>query len=281
MTDPDKHPEASRKEGSEPFPARLHVLLRPESPQAVVIRRGPADAVCTLAWDLRQDQFMPGQWLRGKIYERRCDISPDGAYLLIFARRAHYGRDNIDAWTALSRVPWLKAVGFWPQHSTWLGGGLFTGPRSFWLNSGADEVPPGFEQSEFPGVERYNSECLGVYFNRLQRDGWQLRERHWNLDEVRFEKPLPRGWTLQKYAYAELHKQPGKSPYYDEHALLHPKYGQLPFPEWEWAERHGDRLVWAEAGCLYAAELGPEGPKHRRLLMDFNDMAFEAIEAPY
>ena len=45
-----------------------------------------------IGWNLNTDEFTLGQWLYGRIYEYRCDLSPDGRYLLYFAAR--YGRKN-------------------------------------------------------------------------------------------------------------------------------------------------------------------------------------------
>lgn len=56
------------------FPARLHVLLAQGGSRAVVLRRGPSKDVCLIAWDRGRDTFEEGQWLRGRIYERRCDL---------------------------------------------------------------------------------------------------------------------------------------------------------------------------------------------------------------
>src|ERR1700735_2789719 len=63
------------------FPARLHVILARRAELGIVVRRGPAKSICTLLWDRRTDTFCMGQWLRGRIYGRRCDLSPDGRYL--------------------------------------------------------------------------------------------------------------------------------------------------------------------------------------------------------
>src|SRR5215470_7646047 len=67
------------------FPARLHVLLARDARLGVVIRRGPSRSVCTLLWDRKTDKFQLGQWMRGRIYERRSDLSPDGKHLIYFA----------------------------------------------------------------------------------------------------------------------------------------------------------------------------------------------------
>ncbi len=73
------------KQIPEPVPARLHVILAREAPKAVVFRRGPSGCVCTLGWDLETDTFTMGQWLRGRIYEYRSDLSPDGERMIYFA----------------------------------------------------------------------------------------------------------------------------------------------------------------------------------------------------
>src|SRR5574341_2274100 len=105
---------------SKPFPPRLHAVLASQAPVGVVFRRGPANAVCSVLWDRKKDKFQVGQWLRGRIYERRADISPDGRHMIYFANKGG------GAWTAVSRVPWLKAISYYEKNNCWLGGGLFT-----------------------------------------------------------------------------------------------------------------------------------------------------------
>jgi hypothetical protein len=95
------------------FPARLHVLLASEARVGVVIRRGPARAVCSILWDRNSDKFETGQWLRGRIYERRADVSPDGRYMIYFAMNGRWSSKSRGSWTAVSRAPWLNAVVLW------------------------------------------------------------------------------------------------------------------------------------------------------------------------
>ncbi len=73
-------------------PARLHAILARRGPNAVVFRRGPSDKVAVIGWDRSNDTFALGQWLRGRIYPLRCDLSPKGEHLIYFA--AKYGRVN-------------------------------------------------------------------------------------------------------------------------------------------------------------------------------------------
>jgi hypothetical protein len=71
------------------FAARIHVLLATDAPLGVVIRRGPAKQVCTVLWDRKTDEFRVGQWLKGRIYERRSDISPPLPHDWILRKIAH------------------------------------------------------------------------------------------------------------------------------------------------------------------------------------------------
>src|SRR5437762_11282439 len=115
---------------------RIHVLLSRDGHTGVVIRRGPSKRVCTIGWDRRQDTFVLGQWLRGRIYERRCDVSPDGNYMIYFAMNALWDSEAKGAWTAVSRAPYLKAIALWPKGDCWNGGGLFISNDRYWLNDG-------------------------------------------------------------------------------------------------------------------------------------------------
>lgn len=85
--------------------ARLYCILARDAPVAVIFRRGPNKRVLLLLWRTDTDQFYEGQWLKGRIYERRCDLSPNGTRLIYFA--ANYKRPYF-SWTAVSRPPFLQ-----------------------------------------------------------------------------------------------------------------------------------------------------------------------------
>jgi hypothetical protein len=84
------------------------------------------------------------------------------------------------SWTAISRAPWLKAVVLLGKGDCWNGGGLFTSNSTYWLNDGYGH----FQIRDSGEVRRdlrfqphagYGGECPGVYYLRLQRDGWILK----------------------------------------------------------------------------------------------------------
>jgi hypothetical protein len=268
------------------FPARLHVLLARDVKVGLVIRRGPSKSVCTVLWNRKRDTFTLGQWMRGRIYERRCDLSPDGKHFIYFAMNGRWQSETKGSWTAVSRVPYLKALALFAKGDCWHGGGLFLSDREFWLNNGHGHVelkkfsqlrqnPDGYPKDYFGG------ECLTTYYNRLRRDGWAMRNEEYQGATL-FEKQLPEGWLLRKLAFSEIGAPPGRGCYWDAHELRHESTDTvLAYPEWEWADFVDDRMVWAVEGQLRAARLGRKKLLAEKLLYDFNDMKFEAIAAPY
>src|SRR5215471_13410661 len=179
------------------FAARIHVLLASHAPLGIVIRRGPSKRVCTVLWDRRHDQFKLGQWLKGRIYERRSDLSPDGKYLIYFAMNGKWQSEAKGSWTAISRAPYLKALAMFPKGDCWHGGGLFTGNATYWLNDGYGhetlrDTREVRRDRKFQPSEFFGGEDQGVYYPRLLRDGWRLVERvqvsRWKEYDV-FEKP--------------------------------------------------------------------------------------------
>jgi hypothetical protein len=110
---------------------RLYVILARNEPFGVVFRRGPSKSVLLIKWNTSNDTFQSGQWLKGRIYERRCDLSPDGDLLLYFA--ANY-RDPYYSWSAISRPPFLTALALWPKGDGWGGGGHFVSAKRIALN---------------------------------------------------------------------------------------------------------------------------------------------------
>lgn len=107
-----------------------------------MFRRGPSAWYHVIAWDTARDTFDHGAWFRGRIYEDRCDLSPDGALLLYFALQGRrWNTAYRGSWTAISRPPWLYALTLWPHGSTWGGGGYFWDDRSVVLQGGSGTHP--------------------------------------------------------------------------------------------------------------------------------------------
>lgn len=108
---------------------RLFVIFARSAPLAVILRRGPTKWYQLIEWDTRRDVFMDGAWFKGRIYEERCDLSPDGQLFLYFCHGGRTRAGYTDSWTAVSRPPWLHALTLWPWGTTYGGGGRFVGNR--------------------------------------------------------------------------------------------------------------------------------------------------------
>lgn len=267
-------------------PPRLYVLLASQARLGLVIRRGPARKVATILWDRKSDEFKLGQWMKGRIYERRCDLSPNGNYFLYFAMNGKWASETKGAWTAVSRAPYLKAVALYPKGDCWHGGGVWTGPGTFWL-SGQHEV---LRESSMVRRDPTYDPPHAVLFEQADstrhlRDGWSLLDRGtleaWPRHPV-FEKPLGRGWILRKVLNAAKHRPKDRGFDWDHYEIVHSESGtNLACPEWDWADLDDRRLVWAAQGKLFAAQITKHGPADERELFDFGPMEIEAIEAPY
>lgn len=272
------------------IPARLHVLLARDAKTAVIIRRGPSRHTAVIGWDRKTDRFQLGQWLYGRIYERRSDLSPDGKHFIYFAMNGRWDSKVKGSWTAISKAPYLRALTLFAKGDCWNGGGLFQSSKEYWLNDGyghelqLDDARL-TRTTELPWHEYYGGECLGVYYVRLQRDGWEMKDT--TLDDNHghvsvFDKRVNNHWQLRKFAHAKLDRPIGRGVYYDTHELRNLKTEEvIPCDNWEWAEIDGGRLVWAAQGMLHAGQLGPKGLSGEKVLYDFNPMQFERIEAPY
>lgn len=267
------------------FPARLHVLLALQARVGVVIRRGPAERVATILWDRSNDTFTLGQWLKGRIFDWRSDLSFDGKYMIYFAFNGKYGFESAPSWTAISKAPYLKAIAFFPGGDTYGGGGLWTNENSYWWNNVsihkvARDTNLVKRDNTFKPPLRFGTGDKDVYYYRLYRDGWEWISLESSGDV--FEKNVGHGWVLRKTVKGGGDSWQGRKWLWEEHRLIGPEEGQLiECPNWEWADLDVDRLVWAEGGKLFAANVAEDGLQDVKELCDFNDMEFEERIAPY
>src|ERR1700694_5923621 len=107
---------------------RLFVYLARSAPIALVLRRGPSSWARLSIWHTDTDTFEHGQWFKGRVYEHRCDVSPDGSLFVYFARKGggpSLGKLHVDSWVAISRSPWFTALALWPVGGTYCLGGFF------------------------------------------------------------------------------------------------------------------------------------------------------------
>ena len=94
---------------------RLFGICATAADVVAVLRRGPSDWTHLGLWDLTSEQFHSGSWLRARVYQQRCDLSPDGRYLCYFALNGGAQWDAGDTYIAVSRLPWFTALAAWGE----------------------------------------------------------------------------------------------------------------------------------------------------------------------
>lgn len=271
-------------------PCRLSVFLARAAPLAVVLRRGPSDWAQLTLWERDGDRFEPGQWFRGRVYERRCDLSPDGRLFVYFAakhgrRRDDPGDNDIgEAWTAISRPPYFTALALWGNLGSWYGGGAFESERRVLLDTSCggaahpDFQPRGLDLGRCPAES-------APWEQRLLLAGWRLAERgfdprtHRRVGEREvWERPNPTlGATLCRQVEDVDFARFG-GPYADTY-WLETGGDLVPLTGASWADWDGDRLVLAREGRLHQAVL-EAGRLSESELYDFNPLHPAEVATP-
>jgi hypothetical protein len=107
-------------------PPRIYCIPATGAPVAAVLRRGPSRWSHVGRWDLAAGRYEPGAWLRGRIFPRRSDLSPDGRLLCSFAHKPGARWEHGDAYVAVSKLPWLTALHAFGTCGTWTRGYSFS-----------------------------------------------------------------------------------------------------------------------------------------------------------
>lgn len=280
-------------------PARLHVVFARDAPRAVVFRRGPSKQVRLILWHTDTDVFEPGQWLKGRIYEEKAALSPNGQLLAYFAtdwrnepenayRRRRQSEFEIQSptWNAISRPPYLTALALVPQ-----GWGTHDGWTTWQDNQTVQivmwdaikrtfrtEPPTGFT---IEALETRQSR------NHLSARGWRRLS-----DPEDIPKALGELLNERKGFLPQPYEKPLRG---SGVSLVQSRYG----PEIEifrlWNRQSGlscalpaafadvdpqGRLIVAEAGKLFRITVSEDLDTARTELADFNDMHFEPIAPP-
>jgi hypothetical protein len=272
---------------------RLFVILARDAPVGVIFRRGPANWTQVIRWNTATDAFDAGQWFKGRIYERRCDLSPSGEKLIYFAAKHHLrnpDRSYMDSWTAISKIPYLTALALWPNGGTYHGGGLFASESEIWLNSvhyrwsnPARESPaqPHAKHVPPPGLQSVPI-CFtsgGQLFPlRLVRDGWRLMTPGDVQEDgsvtcgrlvrsnknLRFRLQLEFDYQVLKYSLIDGMAERPESSVLDD----------ATWADWD----HDGRLVFARDGKLFRVCL--DRPSETQLIADFYDRNPRRLIAP-
>lgn len=265
---------------------RLYAILAKDAPTAVVFRRGPSKVFATLGWNLNDDSFSVGQWLKGVIDVTASSLSPDGKFLLYEAATYRSGDWRKECYTAISYAPYLRALDFYFHDTVETSGGFFLSDQAAYLPASQD----GLRYPENRHLTKLNllsstdqwkstksSNRFGHYFiHGLLDSGWS---EQLNADRsICWRKPLSHGLILEKYPIR--HKGIG----HDQANRIIDSGGEpvLGGDSWEWADYDSPRkrVVFAAAGKMFAVPVAAVKTAPQELF-DFNEMKYEPREAPY
>lgn len=267
-------------------PCRLFVYLASDAPLGVVLRRGPSDWARLSLWHTDSGMFEHGQWIKGRVYERRSDLSACGVLFAAFVRQSG-GREiaegMTDTWIAVSRPPWFTALALWKIGGTYCAGACFPDRNTLFLgftDAAPDlgALPAWLRTTARPpyvdGTPNWTERT--VHINRLLRDGWLAQPDPHDTRAI-WEHPQPGGAdTLMMDPRTDRDFTAFGGPHVVEYALrtgddIAP-LGRATWADWD----HRGRLVLAQEGRLL----------HRRadgaleLLCDFNPQAPDPQPSP-
>jgi len=154
-----------------------------------------------LVWDLNSDTVTPGQWLKGRVHTGRCDVSPDGRYLVLTATNyanQYRPQEHVlshphlaNGWTAISRPPYFTALALWFTGDGYSGGGVWASNRTLdlaWGSTLTEAVRPN-PSLTIRKLHSRRNEPLHVL--RLIRNGWRVcHDRTSVLDGSKTERGL-------------------------------------------------------------------------------------------
>jgi hypothetical protein len=238
--------------------------------------------------------------LKGRIYERRSDLSPDGDLLACYVAN---NRPPLYSWVAISRPPYLTALALWPGQGMW-GGGLFGDDwRTLRLNYLSLSQPLTPTDQERPTSLKVSlitplvdEEALVSL--RLERDGWiirtegkRIRMKRGSPFQTRFDPPAIRDKAIGAGGFklrVALHGtgETNGSPYVETSQILdHQDHLVLDLGRIDWSDiDHNGDVLYAAHGCLYRLrnqEIGSEpGRAAPSMIADLNGLDFESVVAP-
>lgn len=263
-------------------PPRLHVLPAAGAPDAVVLRRGPSDWWRVLRSRLDTLEVQPGAWFSGRLYPRRCDVSPDGRLLGYFAWTP--GEPPWDGYYAVSRVPWLRALAAWRVGSTWASGCEFHPDGAFAADIDPASPPdhgsfPGRRGRRTPFQTTERTAFVERDVSRELRNGWRLLPLAGpgTVLSIERDQPSPPGATLR--AIHEGHA-------FDEHAiegaLLRYELDGAPLDGVVWADWDvtGRLLLATDSGRIEVREHQTDGALSITWSHDLNGLEPAPAPAP-
>jgi hypothetical protein len=280
-----------------PPATRITGIVARKAPRVLILRRGPSKQVLAILWHTDTNQFHAGQWIKGRVYEHHCDLSPSGRR---FIYRVETHRGPLKQWTAISRPPYFTALCLWTGGGPWGGGGIFDTENRVLLNHGTEDLRPApdFRLPRKLDVRSYDEWANSqrpwpLYLELEERHGWSYQQRFkWKYDagvrrwasritqpEIRRKRRGNRILEARIVAFGEQ----GDPHYIREFRILDDREAVVrDLGRCDWADwAYDGRVLMARRGRLFDVPMpNKAGPGVLRELVDLRHLRFEAIPPP-
>ncbi len=114
------------------FLPRVFCIPDPTATVAAVLQRRPGKWWRVGRWDWATGAYEAGAWFSGSLYPQRCDLSPGGRWFCYFAFKSESDWPAGECYTAVSRLPWLRALAAWREIGTYSRGFTFDPDPAAW-----------------------------------------------------------------------------------------------------------------------------------------------------
>lgn len=144
---------------------KINIQFAVNGSKAVILREGPSKITRCLLWDTKNDELLPGQWIKSKI--PNFSINSDASLMLAFVQ-SYRRRQDYGTWVALSKPPWFSALATWEIGDSWGGACDFISDLEIY-------VSPGIHEPKFNGKLKKNMRWTNDR-NRLNTHQYDWKE---------------------------------------------------------------------------------------------------------
>jgi hypothetical protein len=246
-----------------------------------------------IKWDMKSNEFKLGQWFKGRVYEDKCDLMPNGKKLVYYAAK-HHRRSGLSSWIAISTPPYFTAHTLWQAMGTWNETSLFEDDETLLLPIYSPEFDKGpYEGFSIPRQLKVRPRYWQGFFYRLSdhlrllRDRWTVvrGDPIYRAKKSRSQEPLVYRKSLsvrEVSSYLEL-AIAGHSNVTFSYRICDGASDPITL-EADWADVHGESIYLTREGRLLQIDFWMQGNKRvlsvEKQIADFTDMEYEEILAP-
>ena len=272
-----------------PYRTRTSVLFAADAPKAVVLRRGPRTHYHLIAWNLENDTFEHGQWMRGNV--KLCDLSQRGDKLLYFAEQyvKPVARSLQGRYEPLRQQSMRKTPRAGRQHRkvprylrTW-GGKSPHAPRELKDGWTAISTPPYFSAlAIWPSIGRWTGGGLFA----TERD-LVLLETEDGLTPIE-NVAMPTAWRVRSARHPASYRMSAYAPSATEsaeHARIADALSVSGLQWVDWIDLRSDEMLFAGDGRIFRLRgwrTLEDGALLRAAepLVDLREMSFQQMRPP-